>query len=230
MASPNPRSHPSSTTASPAPDHPPRSGPAIVGGLLLLLGVAQFMVAHLVVQTFWDPPYSWAANNISDLGNVHCRPWGPDQRYVCSPSHAWFNPAFIVLGVSLVVGMLLVRSRIGLPLTSVVLLALAGVGFVMAGVWPADVNENNHVLGAVLIFFAGNLGLIWAGISRRVRVPAECRALRITSGLVGLVAAVLFLNGEHLGLGMGGMERIGALVLLGWIALAAVGAVVTARR
>lgn len=188
------------------------------------------MVVHLVVQIPWDPPYSWAANNISDLGNVHCGPWGPDQRYVCSPWHAWFNPAFMVLGLCLIPGLLLVRRRIGLPITSVVLLALTGAGFVMAGVWPADVNENNHVLGAVLIFFAGNLGLLWAGISRRVRVPAGRRALRTGSGLVGLVAATLFLGGEHLGLGMGGMERVGALVLLGWIVLAAGTAFVVRRR
>lgn len=219
--SPAPTGAPPATTAG--------SAPATAGGVLLLLGVMLFLAAHLVVQSGWQPPYSWAANNISDLGNVTCGPWGPDRRYVCSPWHAWFNPAFIALGLCLTLGVVLTRRRIGLPATSVALLALAGAGFVMAGVWPADVDENNHVLGAVLIFFAGNGGLLWAGLSRRVSLPAGVRVLRIVSGLVGLAAALLFLGGHDLGLGPGGMERVGALVLLGWAALAGARAVATSR-
>lgn len=59
-----------------------------LGAVLWVVAGPLFLLAQLVVQAAWSAPFSWATNNISDLGNVRCQPWGDDARYVCSPLHA----------------------------------------------------------------------------------------------------------------------------------------------
>lgn len=188
------------------------SRPALVGSVVLLVGLAQFLLLHLVVQSRWDPAYSWAHNNVSDLGNVHCGAWGPDDRFVCSPWHSTFNVAFVVMGVAVLLGALAGRRGLRASRTAAGLLAASGVGFVLAGLAPADVNENVHVLGAVLIFFCGNAGLVALAAGRRLAAGPAARMLLAVAGLIGVAAAVLFLKGTYLGLGMGGMERIPAFL------------------
>lgn len=80
-----------------------------IGYVAWIVGVAQFFAVQGIVESAWArPAYSWARNNISDLGNVHCglRTW-PESRYICSPEHGLMNGSFIVLGVLLVVGFVL---------------------------------------------------------------------------------------------------------------------------
>lgn len=190
------------------------------GSAAWVVGVVQFFVLHGVVESAWARPYSWARNNISDLGNAHCA-WQPDPepRYVCSPEHALMNVSFVTLGVLFVAGVLLTGAlwRRGATATaSRLLLAGAGAGFVLAGLAPADVHENQHVLGALLIMATGNLGLLLSGAA--LDVP---RPLRWGSGLFGALAVTafgLFLSRHYLGLGMGGMERVAAFPLLVWAA------------
>ncbi|MFC6981888.1 DUF998 domain-containing protein [Streptomyces cirratus] len=147
-----------------------------IGYSAWIAGVVQFFVIHGIAQSAWARPYSWARNNISDLGNAHCalQP-EPEARYICSPEHALMNASFVALGVLLVVGVVLtggVLWRRGRPAAAArVLLAGAGVGFVLAGLAPADVNENQHVVGALFIMAAGNLGLVVAGVGLAEHVP-----------------------------------------------------------
>ena len=190
-----------------------------VGYAAWVVGVVQFFVVHVIVESAWAEPYSWARNNISDLGNVHCalQP-EPEPRYICSPEHGLMNASFIALGVLLVAGVVLTGRapwRRGPAATAARwLLAGAGVGFVLAGLAPADADENLHVLGALLIMGTGNIGLSLAGFGLAAR-PAS----RWATGLLGCAAATalgLFLSHHYLGLGMGGMERVAAFPLLGW--------------
>ncbi|MFE0652533.1 DUF998 domain-containing protein [Streptomyces sp. NPDC059534] len=192
-----------------------------IGYWAWIVGVVQFFVAHVIAELAWARPYSWARNNISDLGNVHCalQP-EPEPRYICSPEHGLMNVSFVVLGVLLVVGAVLTSGvlwRSGRAATTTQwLLAGAGLGFALAGLAPADVNENQHVLGALLIMAAGNIGLVMAGFALAERIPTP---LRWGTGLLGLTAITalgLFLSRHYLGLGMGGMERIAAFPLLLW--------------
>ena len=178
-----------------------------IGAYCWLAASLVLLAAHLVVQFAWERPYSWAAHNISDLGNVTCGSWGGDQsRYVCSPLHAWMNAAFIAFGLLLAAGVLLLDER---RRTARVLFLLAAGGWVLVGLFPADADENLHVLGALLIFFFGNLGLLVA--ARRDRhLPT------LAAGVLGLTAMVLHLTGHYLGLGMGGMERVAAFALPVW--------------
>ncbi|SDC02486.1 DUF998 domain-containing protein [Streptomyces prasinopilosus] len=205
-----------------------------IGYAAWIAGVAQFFVVHGIVESVWTrPTYSWARNNISDLGNVHCglRTW-PESRYICSPGHGLMNGSFIVLGVLLVVGLVLTGRTGGdggarggvlwrggrVAALSRTLLAGGGAGFVLIGLAPTDVHTGLHVVGAALLMGAGNAGLVLAGSGLADRVP---RPLRRAAGLLGtaaLLAFGLFLSGHYLGLGMGGMERVAAYPLLCWVA------------
>ncbi|OLZ69814.1 hypothetical protein AV521_15810 [Streptomyces sp. IMTB 2501] len=182
--------------------------------------MAQFFVIHGITQSAWARPYSWARNNISDLGNAHCAMQRePEPRYICSPEHGLMNVSFIALGTLLVVGAVLTGPlwRRGATATVArILLAGAGLGFALAGLAPADVHENQHVLGALLIMGAGNIGLVLAGTGLSNNVPDPMRRAAGLLGITAIVALGLFLSHHYLGLGMGGMERVAVFPLLVW--------------
>src|SRR5437868_10337754 len=100
-----------------------------LGAFIWILAV-QFFVAQIVVQSAWVTPFSLIQNFISDLGNTTCGPYPKDSTmYVCSPWHAWMNASFILLGLIILVGAMLIRKRFP-PIRSraagLLLLALAG--------------------------------------------------------------------------------------------------------
>ncbi|QNP74819.1 DUF998 domain-containing protein [Streptomyces roseirectus] len=207
-----------------------------IGYSAWIVGVVQFFVIHLIVESAWARPYSWARNNISDLGNVHCavQP-DPEPRYICSPEHGLMNVSFVALGALLVVGAALTGSALWrrgrAAAVARMLLAAAGVGFVLAGLAPADADENLHILGALFVMAAGNIGLVVAGSGLAEHLPATLRWGTSLLGVTALTAFGLFLSHHYLGLGMGGMERVAALPLLVWaLAVGAHGLVRRAGR
>ncbi|MFH8836373.1 DUF998 domain-containing protein [Streptomyces sp. NPDC017868] len=195
-----------------------------IGCAAWIAGVGQFFVVHGIVESAWVRPYSWAHNNISDLGNALCALQSePEPRFICSPEHSLMNGSFVVLGALLAVGAVLTGPlwrRGAAAVTARVLVAGAGLGFVLAGLAPADTDENLHVLGALLIMGLGNIGLVAAGGGLARELPGALRRATSALGLVALTAFGLFLSRHYLGLGMGGMERVAALPVLLW-ALAA---------
>ena len=195
-----------------------------IGYAAWVAGVVQFFVVHVIVESAWTRPYSWARNNISDLGNVHCAMQSdPEHRYICSPEHGLMNASFITLGTLLFVGVFFTRAVWRRGATALVargLLACVGVGFVLVGLAPADVHENQHALGALLVMAMGNIGLVLAGLSLADDVPGLLRWATSLLGVAALTAFGLFCSQRYLGLGMGGMERVAAFPLLVW-ALAA---------
>ncbi|SEE39271.1 hypothetical membrane protein [Streptomyces sp. 2231.1] len=192
-----------------------------IGCLVWIVGVAQFFVIHWIAESAWARTYSWAGNNISDLGNAHCalQP-DPEPRYICSPEHGLMNVSFAVLGVLFVVGAALTGGALWrrgrAPALARLLLAGAGVGFGLAGLAPADVNENQHVVGALFVMAGGNIGLVVAGFGLAEHVPTLLRRGTSLLGATAITAFGLFLSHRYLGLGMGGMERVAALPLLLW--------------
>jgi hypothetical membrane protein len=202
-----------------------QSAVARLGALGWIVGTVQFFVCHLVVQSAWPTPYSWSLNNVSDLGNVYCQPWGDNARarYVCSPLHDLMNVSFIVEGLLIAAGVLLIGSLWSRALSSRAaraMLVIAGLAIVVAGLAPADIDENVHVvLGALPITFLGNIGLILAGLAPGPGQRGKARLLGPVIGGIGLVATLLFFSGHYLGLGMGGMERCAGFNVIAWTAL-----------
>ena len=76
-------------------------------GALALLSVLQYFVAEAAVIGAWagQEPYSRRTGYISDLGAVGCGVF--DGRDVCSPAHVLMNASFVVQGIGMMVGALL---------------------------------------------------------------------------------------------------------------------------
>jgi hypothetical membrane protein len=197
-----------------------------LGALVWVLAI-QFFVAQLIVQSAWTTPFSLTQNFISDLGNTTCAPYPVGSNmYVCSPWHAVMNASFIALGVIILLGAALTwrafppgRTRaLGL-----VLLALAGPGPILVGLFPENVNITPHTIGAAAQFVSGNLGIVVLGMA--LATNRRRMALAIGSsilGSLGLLATALFVSGNYLGLGIGGMERIAAYTLPLWLIVAGI--------
>ncbi|QGZ52487.1 DUF998 domain-containing protein [Streptomyces sp. QHH-9511] len=196
--------------------------------------MVQFFVMHGIVESAWAQPYSWARNNISDLGNVHCAlQTEPEPRYICSPEHAMMNTSFVALGISLIIGAALTGDMWRKGITAAVarlLVASAGAGFVLVGLAPADVDENQHFLGALLVMGTGNIGLLLAGFALADYIPGPLRRLTSLLGVTAITAFGLFLSHHYLGLGMGGMERVAAFPLLVWALFSAAGCLFNLTR
>lgn len=121
------------------------------------------------------------------------------------------NTATLTTAALLTVGLLLTWRILGhgpVVRSAQTLLLLATGGYALAAVYPADVDENLHVLGAFLIMGLGNVGLLLAGFAPSGTTLGRCRRLTLTAGLVALAGTTLFVAQQGLGLGVGGMERI----------------------
>lgn len=185
--------------------------PARAGPILWLVS-GQYFVVQVVVASAFKAGYEWGANTISDLGNTRCASYGG--RTVCSPWHLLMNGSFVVLGITMLGGaVLLGRQLAGDGSRTAKLgfwcLGLAGLGTIVVGVFPENTVAGLHQAGAALPFVLGNVGVLLVGATVG-RLPTGVRATTIGAGGVGLVGLVLFLSHAYLGLGTGGMERVTA--------------------
>jgi hypothetical membrane protein len=200
----------------------PRAKTIARQGAIDWIAAIQFFIAQIIVQSAWTTPFSLAANYISDLGNTTCGPYpAGSTMFVCSPWHVWMNASFILLGVIILVGAALIWRAFpsGQARTiGMVLLALAGPGEILVGLFPENVNITPHSIGAAAHFVSGNLGIVVLGgglAATRRQTPLAIYS--IISGSLGLLATALFISGHFLGLGIGGMERLAAYPLPLWL-------------
>jgi hypothetical membrane protein len=169
----------------------------------------QFFIVQVIVRMAWATPYSLTQNTISDLGNTACGVYAG--RYVCSLLHAWMNTSFIVLGITMMLGSILIYHEFRKTAASAVgfgFMALAGLGTLLVGLFAENTIASLHVLGAALPFVIGNLALLILGLA--LDLPRAFRYYTLISGVVSLAAFVLFITHHYVGLGIGGMERLAA--------------------
>ena len=161
-------------------------------GALAKLSVLQYFVAEAAVIGAWAgrEPYSRRTGYISDLGALGCG--GFAGRDVCSPAHLLMNASFVVQGIGMMVGALLLSSAvIGIAGRAGAMLAVApgrrspsaaalaarslglaaGAGTVIVGLVPEDAGSGWHVAGAVMYFAAGGLALALVGWLWRRQTP-----------------------------------------------------------
>lgn len=190
----------------------------LLGPLVWMLCV-QYLAVQLITAAAWPGGYSWRLNLISDLGNTACGPYAG--RYVCSPEHFVMNLSFIMLGLTMAAGSLLIyqeftenrRSLIGFSL-----MGLAGFGTAFVGLFPENVNSLLHGVGAFLGLLVGNLSLILLAWALQ-RVNFRLRLYTLLSGLLSTLAFGLFVANVNLGLGQGGMERLVSYPQTIWLVL-----------
>lgn len=176
----------------------------------------QYFITMAVVGMAWATHYSILNNTISDLGNTACGVYSG--RYVCSPLHAWMNASFIILGLTMAIGSILIYHEFRRTLASAVgfgCMALAGIGTIVVGLFAENTLSSLHEFGAALPFVVGNLALIILGLA--LDMPKLLRFYTLASGFISLTAFGFFITHHYLGLGIGGMERLVANLQTIWL-------------
>ncbi|WP_046563420.1 DUF998 domain-containing protein [Micromonospora sp. HK10] len=195
-----------------------RAGVVEVGAIFLVAAPVLLLLMNIWVEAAWFVAYSWASNNISDLGNVNCGLF--DGREICSPRHAAFNIGMMAVGFLLGAGVVLAGSvwgrggRATLARTGIL---LAAAGYVLVGIFPADVNLGMHLLAALLVMPVGNIAMFISGFMRGDAVMWRVRWVARALGAAAFVASYLHVAGPWLGIGKGGMERIAVFTLPVWL-------------
>jgi hypothetical membrane protein len=177
---------------------------------------AQFFIVQFIVALGWPVHYSFKNDTISDLGNTVCGMY--DTRFVCSPYYSWMNVSFIVLGATMIAGSTLIYQEFKKNKVNKLgfwLMALAGFGTILVGVFPENTIRFFHFTGALLPFLLGNIALLVFGLSLGLR--GRFKIYTIASGAVALIALPLFFTHNYLGLGRGGMERLVAHPQTVWL-------------
>jgi hypothetical membrane protein len=176
-------------------------------GAWSVLSVLQYFVAETAVIGGWagPQPYDRRTGFISDLGAVHCGIF--DGRNVCSPLHWLMNVSFVVQGLGMLLGALLLTSgllcvaarpgaRVQLGhrkpwLAAVwvrILAGTAGAGTMIVGLVPEDVGSGWHYTGALMYFIAGALAVLVLGALWLRQTPLGWFVL--VCGLASLAALV----------------------------------------
>lgn len=186
-----------------------------VGPSFWILSI-QYFLAQLFVASKWPIPFEYSVHAISDLGNTACGMY--EERYVCSPWAAWMNVSFVLLGITILIGSMLLYQgfeRTRGSFLGFYLMSLAGLGALFVGIFPENTYGLPHTVGASLTFVLGNAALVLLGLA--LDMPRSLKWFTIGLGLLALVALLLFVTGIYLGLGFGGMERIVAYPQTIWL-------------
>ncbi|GAB3929466.1 hypothetical protein GCM10029976_029150 [Kribbella albertanoniae] len=167
-----------------------------VAALALSVAAIQYVVLEAVTAAAWEnPAYSYAHNNISDLGVPSC---GGEMggRLICSPLHTLMNTSFIVQGLLFgLAAVLLYRLLPGRrPWIYAVLGLVHALGFLLVGLFHgspeaagADGGLIVHIFGAALLIVGGNAASIVVGHRLRATHPRWGIA-GIALGLLGLLS------------------------------------------
>jgi hypothetical membrane protein len=198
------------------------------GSVAWLVASIQFIGAMIVAQLGWTTSYSLSGNTISDLGVVQCgqltSPETGVSLYVCSPWHVVFNASVILFGLLVILGSVLVAS--GFPRgrsrsLGLGLLCLAGIGAIGVGLFPEDVNQSAHAISSLFAFVGSGVAMIL--LSQAMTGDSRWdgfRAYSLLSGLITIIALILYLAGIYGPLGVGGLERVIVALILLWLMLA----------
>ncbi len=183
-------------------------------GAWSVLSVLQYFAAEAAAIGAWagPRPYDLRTGYISDLGAINCGVF--DGRDVCSPLSWLINASFVVQGLGMLLGALLLGSgllrvaalssarvqpgrRIPWLAAAAVrtLTGTAGAGTVIVGLVPEDVGSGWHFAGAVMYFAAGSVALLVLGILWLQKTPLAwfilacggvSAAALVTGGLTGM--------------------------------------------
>ena len=203
----------------------------LVGGVCWILSTV-FIFGGVVAASAWKGPPSYSVLNdaISDLGVTACGTVsiGGVPGYYCSPLHDVMNASFVTTGACIVVGVYF--TRVAWPWSGrmrygFALLVLAGVGKVVSGLNPANVNFTLHSLGGLGIPI-GDIGLVLVGLAS-LRESRRLGAFSLILGVAGLLGFAYFLVGNS---DSGLWERVGSYPIIVWCAALGICFVVWSRR
>jgi len=192
-------------------------------GAIAWMCCLQYFVAEAVSIHAW-PGYSLRRNYISDLGRANCDLHASvATNGLCSPLHSVMNASFMIQGCLVALGSALTWRLFPKKLSWLAALSLigaSGLGVLLVGFAPEDVNSGLHYLGAAENLLCCNLGMLAIGaVMRRSRkTPKLLSATTLGAGCIGSTALALLALHINLHLGPGGMERAAAYPFPLWLA------------
>jgi hypothetical membrane protein len=213
----------------------------VTGGSLWALAALQYAVTHVVAASAWTVPrYDWLHNGTSNLANTQCGFFAAPNAsptYVCSPLHDVVNASFVLTGVLVIVGALLLRRfwpTGWLTDAAMVLWILLGFGKILIGFAPENTNIGLHLMGSLNVPL-GSVAILLLGLLIS-RTDRWLGVAGLVLGLLGLAGTVLSTVGEYagpafyLGLGPGGMDRVAAYPAILWLLMAGTATIVRTVR
>ena len=163
-------------------------------GALLWVGCLQFFVAEQVTSRAWRMPYSFVRDYISDLGVIHCG------GILCSPLHAVMNGSFVLQGILIGLGALLLWRRFNrMGRFGLGFLVVCGAGVLLVGFVPEDGNKSLHFWAAAAHFLGGGIGIGLVALSKLARAGLRTRGTRIGGWLSLLVGCAVLASTVLLG-------------------------------
>jgi hypothetical membrane protein len=177
-------------------------------GTTLFVGVGQFAFCFALAEIYY-PGYNVSIQTISDLGAT-CK--GGVCEFV-QPSSDIFNASIVLLGIMLLVTAYFLQKGSGSK-SLALFEGLAGVGSIGVGTFNESYG-GAHVFFSAFTFFS--IGIQAILVFKVAKSPFSY--FSAVTGVITLVAIVLYGTDTYLGLGQGGMERIIVYpVLLGALA------------
>ena len=204
----------------------------ILGGACWI-ATLEFFAAQAIAQAAWrGPGYSLAGNAISDLGVTACGriSIAGQPGYYCSPLHALMNASFVATGILMIAGLYLTAAiwpAGRLARWGIGLFTLAGMGKVLVGLAPGNVNYGLHALGGLGII-AANIGMLLLGSAMSETKDRWIARLSWSLGILGLIGEAFFLAHRAFG-GAGLAERIADYPAFAWLLILGVGCIRRAR-
>lgn len=181
----------------------------------------QYFVVQVVVASFWqNPAYSWSVNLISDLGATTCGEFAG--RMVCSPLAGLMNASFIVLGVTMLAGSIIIAQsfrKTSWSFPGFFLMGLAGVATALVGVFPETVASGVHNFAAFLAFLVSELALLVFALA--LPMARWMKGYTLLSGVFSLLGLGLFAAELAFGflpeIGVGTLERVASYPPVIWL-------------
>jgi hypothetical membrane protein len=194
-------------------------GPAIV------VLSSWYFAAQVLVAWVFRPQYSFIFNVISDLGNTACP---PPHSSICSPWHVVMNISFIILGIAMIVGSVLIFSEFSFSderrertaaMAGFACMFLSGLGAILVGVRPENLTTAHlHTVGAIMTIGLGQLAIVILGLVLR-QIPDWLREFMLLSSLVVLLAGICIVGQRQFGIGAGALERLAQYPACVWLIL-----------
>jgi len=174
-------------------------------GAAIFVGAVQFGIGMILAEIYY-PNYNVSNNYISDLG-ANCT---PNPCLINQPTATIFDVSIALFGLLVIVGAYFLWRAFHLK-PVFVMTVLAGIGALGVGLFPETTGIWHSIFSLIVFLFAGLTALVTARLQKKPMLYFS-----IVLGLVTLVALVLYIGSEYLGLGPGGMERMIAYPVLLW--------------
>lgn len=191
-----------------------------IAGTLALAASVEWIIGVFVAQAYY-PNYSITQNALSDLGATchNATTLTPNSCLIYQPSSIIFNTTLILFGVLTVPAAYFLNQGLRRKLFSA-LLAIFGLGVLIAGIFAENVQLTIHLLASIVAFGAAPI----AAITIYRLGDATPRYFQYSSAAIGIVSlaatliqiAVPFSALESSFIGFGGLERITLYPLIIW--------------